>query len=116
MRTLLCFGDSNTWGYVPGSNGARWPREARWPTRLQALLGDDWEVVAEGLNGRTATYERADSEGRNGLPYLLPCLHSHQPVDCLVIFLGTNDVNSWWTTASHVASRGWCALRATRKQ
>jgi lysophospholipase L1-like esterase len=93
VKTLLCFGDSNTWGYVPGSNGERLPREQRWPTRLQTALGDDWEVVAEGLSGRTATVERPDSEGRNGLPYLLPCLHSHAPVDLVVIFLGTNDVN-----------------------
>jgi lysophospholipase L1-like esterase len=93
VKTLVCFGDSNTWGYVPGSNGKRLPREARWPVRLQALLGEAWEVVAEGLNGRTATVERPDSEGRNGLPYLLPCLLSHAPVELVVIFLGTNDVN-----------------------
>jgi len=93
MKTVVCFGDSNTWGYVAGSDGERYPREVRWPNRLQELLGDDWEVIAEGLNGRTATFERPDSEGRNGLPYLLPCLHSHAPVDAVVIFLGTNDVN-----------------------
>src|SRR5437764_8235049 len=93
MRTVVCFGDSNTWGYMPGSNGERFPREVRWPNRLQALLGDEWEVIAEGLSGRTATFERPDSEGRNGLPYLLPCLLSHGPVDAVVIFLGTNDVN-----------------------
>jgi lysophospholipase L1-like esterase len=93
MKTLVCFGDSNTWGYVPGSEGERFPRHVRWPTQLQHLLGDEWEVIAEGLNGRTAAIERPDSEGRNGLPYLLPCLHSHAPVDLVVIFLGTNDVN-----------------------
>ena len=93
MKTLVCFGDSNTWGYVPGSGGARFPRETRWPVRLAAALGEEWEVIAEGLNGRTATVERPDSEGRNGLPYLLPCLLSHAPVDLVVIFLGTNDVN-----------------------
>jgi lysophospholipase L1-like esterase len=92
MRTLVCFGDSNTWGYVPGSNGLRWPREARWPVRLQRALGTEWEVIAEGLSGRTATMDSPISEGRNGLPYLVPCLHSHAPVDVLVIFLGTNDV------------------------
>jgi lysophospholipase L1-like esterase len=93
MRTLVCFGDSNTWGYVPGSDGERFPREVRWPNRLQAILGEEWEVIAEGLSGRTATVERPDSEGRNGLPYLLPCLLSHAPVDVVAIFLGTNDVN-----------------------
>ena len=92
MRTLLCFGDSNTWGYIPGSNGRRFPREARWPVRLQAALGEAWEVVAEGLSGRTATMDSPVAEGRNGLPYLVPCLLSHAPVDLLVIFLGTNDV------------------------
>ena len=93
MKTIVCFGDSNTWGYIPGSNGERFPRELRWPERLQAALGDGYEVISEGLSGRTATVERPDSEGRNGLPYLLPCLHSHAPVDLVVIFLGTNDVN-----------------------
>jgi lysophospholipase L1-like esterase len=93
LKTLVCFGDSNTWGYVPGSNGARFPREQRWPVILQRLLGDDWEVISEGLGGRTATIDRPDSEGRNGLPYLLPCLLSHAPVDVVVVFLGTNDVN-----------------------
>ena len=92
-RTIVCFGDSNTWGYVPGSNGERLPRESRWPVRLAAALGEGFEVIAEGLNGRTATFERPDAEGRNGLPYLLPCLLSHAPVDLVVIFLGTNDVN-----------------------
>ena len=93
MRTVVLFGDSNTWGYVPNSGGERFPFEQRWPTVLQRELGDGWLVIPEGLNGRTATVERPDSEGRNGLPYLLPCLHSHAPVDAVVIFLGTNDVN-----------------------
>jgi lysophospholipase L1-like esterase len=93
MRTIVCFGDSNTWGCVPGGDGERYPREVRWPGRLARALGDGFDVIAEGLNGRTATVERPDSEGRNGLPYLLPCLQSHAPVDLVVVFLGTNDVN-----------------------
>jgi lysophospholipase L1-like esterase len=92
MRTLLCFGDSNTWGYVPGSNGSRYPRHVRWPVRLQAALGDEWEVIVEGLSGRTATMDSPVAEGRNGLPYLVPCLLSHAPLDLLIVFLGTNDV------------------------
>jgi lysophospholipase L1-like esterase len=91
MTTIVCFGDSNTWGYVPGSDGERFPPDVRWPARLATALGDDAEVVAEGLNGRTATIESPVEEGRNGLPYLVPCLRSHAPVDLLVIYLGTND-------------------------
>jgi lysophospholipase L1-like esterase len=93
VRTLVCFGDSNTWGYVPESDGARYPREVRWPGRLQAALGEEWDVIAEGLNGRTAAVESPVEAGRNGEPYLLPCLRSHKPVDALVLYLGTNDVN-----------------------
>jgi lysophospholipase L1-like esterase len=105
-RTIVCFGDSNTWGYVPGSEVERYPHEVRWPGRLAAALGDGFEVIPEGLNGRTATIERPDSEGRNGLPYLLPCLHTHAPVDLVVIFLGTNDVN--FIDDERVA---WCVAR-----
>lgn len=93
MRTVVCFGDSNTWGYVPASNAERYPRGIRWPGRLQAALGDEWEVVAEGLNGRTAAVEHPAEEGRNGVTYLLPCLRSHKPLDAVVIYLGTNDVS-----------------------
>jgi lysophospholipase L1-like esterase len=93
MPTVLCYGDSNTWGYVPGSFGERYPRDVRWPGRLAAALGGEWEVIAEGLNGRTATLDSPVAEGRNGLAYLAPCLYSHAPLDVVVIFLGTNDVS-----------------------
>jgi lysophospholipase L1-like esterase len=93
VKTLVCFGDSNTWGYVPGSDGERFPRGVRWPVRLAAALGPDWQVIAEGLNGRTAAVDNPVEDGRNGLPYFLPCLRSHKPVDLVVIYLGTNDVD-----------------------
>ncbi len=93
MRTIVCFGDSNTWGYLPGSDAERLPRELRWPVRLQRALGERFEVIAEGLNGRTAAVESPVEDGRNGASYLLPCLRSHKPVDLVVIYLGTNDVS-----------------------
>jgi lysophospholipase L1-like esterase len=65
--------------------------DVRWPARLATALADEADVIAEGLNGRTATIESPVAEGRNGLPYLVRCLRSHAPVDLLVIYLGTND-------------------------
>jgi lysophospholipase L1-like esterase len=93
MRTVVCFGDSNTWGYVPGSDGERYPRDVRWPGRLATALAGEWEVIAEGLSGRTAAVESPIEDGRNGVAYLLPCLRSHKPLDAVVIYLGTNDVD-----------------------
>lgn len=92
VRTLVCFGDSNTWGFDPAHPGERFDRDIRWPGRLAEALAGEWEVVSEGLNGRTAALDSPTSEGRNGLTYLVPCLHSHAPVDLVIIFLGTNDV------------------------
>jgi lysophospholipase L1-like esterase len=93
LKTILCFGDSNTWGHVPGSEDDRYPWEVRWPGVLQAELGDGWRVLEEGLNGRTTLLDDPLSPYRNGRDYLLPCLESHTPLDLVVVFLGTNDLH-----------------------
>jgi lysophospholipase L1-like esterase len=104
MQTVVCFGDSNTWGYDPARPGERFDRSIRWPALLAAELADEWEVISEGLNGRTATLDSPVAEGRNGLTYLLPCLHSHAPVDLVIIFLGTNDVSDrYWLPPATIA-------------
>jgi lysophospholipase L1-like esterase len=92
MPTLLCYGDSNTWGFDPVSGG-RFSREQRWPGVLRRLL-PECEVVEEGLPGRTTLLDDPFEEGRNGLAYLVPCLASHAPVDLVVLMLGTNDVKT----------------------
>jgi lysophospholipase L1-like esterase len=112
VKTIVCFGDSNTWGYVAGTDGGRFPRDVRWPARLATALGDEADVIAEGLNGRTATIESPVAEGRNGLPYLVPCLYSHAPVDLLVIYLGTND--AYWLEPIVVAGSIGRLVKVTR--
>jgi lysophospholipase L1-like esterase len=114
MRTILCFGDSNTWGADPASD-ERFPRDVRWPVRLARALGDEWEVIAEGLNGRTATLDSPVADGRNGLTYLLPCLHSHMPLDLVVIYLGTNDASDRYSLpAQDVAAAVGRLVRVVR--
>ena len=92
MKTILCYGDSNTYGFDP-RNYLRYPKENRWTTILQDLLGQEYEVIAEGLNGRTTAYDRPDGYWKNGLSSLTAILGSHKPIDYLIFMLGTNDCN-----------------------
>ncbi|MBO0840840.1 MAG: hypothetical protein J2O49_08480 [Sciscionella sp.] len=94
--TVLCFGDSNTFGATAdGSAGGRWPADVRWTGRLSELLGQRCRVIEEGLGGRTTDLDYpfgVSRPGRNGRAYLLPCLDSHWPIDVVVLMLGTNDL------------------------
>ena len=91
MKTILCYGDSNTYGYDPNS-GFRYPADVRWPGRLATLLGPNFHVVEEGCNGRTTVFDDPLEGWKNGLGYLKPCLNSHKPVDIVVMMLGSNDL------------------------
>jgi lysophospholipase L1-like esterase len=93
-RTVLCFGDSNTYGSVPGEEGGRFGWEVRWPGVLARELGECWRVVEEGLPGRTTVFDDPIVPHRRGADYLPPCLASHAPLDAVVIFLGTNDLKA----------------------
>ena len=91
-KTVLCYGDSLTWGYDAETLG-RHAFEDRWPSVLQRALGPGVNVIAEGLNGRTSAYDDhlADCD-RNGARILPTLLHSHGPLDLVIIMLGSNDM------------------------
>jgi len=103
-RTLLCFGDSNTWGYVPGAM-SRYPRSVRWPGVAAAALGDGWHVVEAGLNGRTTVFE--DPLGDLlGARHIGPTLASAAPVDVVVIALGVNDLKTRLSASAYEIAEG----------
>jgi lysophospholipase L1-like esterase len=104
MKTVLCYGDSNTWGYNPLSQD-RYPLEARWVSELARELGPDYLVIPEGLNGRTTVWpDPVEGEYKSGKTYLIPCLESHSPVDLVVLMLGTNDLkHRFGLSASDIA-------------
>jgi lysophospholipase L1-like esterase len=105
MKTILCYGDSNTWGYDAETQG-RFPQESRWPNVLAHELGDGYTIIPEGLNGRTTVWpDPVEGEHKNGKSYLIPCLESHHPIDLVLLMLGTNDLKhryslSAWDIAS----------------
>jgi len=103
-RTIVCFGDSNTHG-ASSTDQERYPRDARWPGVMRAALGPGFEVVEEGLSGRTTVFDSPLTPQRSGAEYLLPCLWSHQPVDLVIIMLGTNDLKrTYGLAAPEIAS------------
>ena len=91
MKTVLCFGDSNTWGYSP-VDGTRYPLDIRWTGVLQKSLGVDYRIIEEGLNGRTTFINEDERPLRSGSDVLQIILESHRPLDFVIIMLGTNDL------------------------
>lgn len=89
-KVVLCFGDSNTWGYMPAC-GDRYPYPVRWTTVLGDLLGPGYRTENEGVSGRTTAFDRVGFPWKNGAAYLAPCISTHRPVDTLIVMLGTND-------------------------
>jgi lysophospholipase L1-like esterase len=92
MKSILCFGDSLTWGFVP-NQFSRHSFDVRWPNAMAARLGTGYHVIEEGLNGRTTAYDdETVFEERNGAKALPMLLATHQPLDLLIIMLGANDL------------------------
>ena len=105
MKTVLCFGDSNTWGYSP-LDGSRHPHDVRWTGVLQNSLGDGFRVIEEGLNGRTNMTNEEERPIRSGLNVLPILLESHRPLDLVVIMLGTNDLKHDFNLSAEAIADG----------
>ncbi len=103
--TVLCYGDSNTYGYNP-ANGMRYPEDVRWTGRLQKLLGEEYRVIEEGCNGRTTVFDDPIEGWKNGLGYLRPCLNTHKPVDFVILMLGSNDLKEVFHAAPEEIADG----------
>lgn len=95
-KHIVCFGDSNTHGYCADPSDCadgtdRFNEEERWTCLLQKAIGDEYLVIEEGLSGRTTVFPDPLHECMSGLDAIYSCLMSHEPVDLLIIMLGTND-------------------------
>ena len=105
MSVIVAFGDSNTWGYDPAT-WSRFARAQRWPSVLQRELGPDFEVIAEGLNGRTTVHDDPIEPYRCGADALPPCLMSHAPVDLVILALGCNDLKKRFSVSAFDIAEG----------
>jgi lysophospholipase L1-like esterase len=105
MKTILCYGDSNTWGYNPATQD-RYSRDERWPGILRNEIGAGYLVIEEGLNGRTTVWDDPIEGYKNGKEYLIPCLETHRPIDLVIIMLGTNDLKKRFSLSAFDIANG----------
>jgi lysophospholipase L1-like esterase len=108
MKNILCFGDSNTWGFIPESitesHPRRHPHDVRWTGVLARELGGGFRIIEEGQNGRTTVHDDPFALVRNAKAVLPAILESHKPLDLVVLMLGTNDLkNVFGVSPSEIA-------------
>lgn len=114
MKTILCYGDSNLRGFIPGSYDVqtglskRYPKQKRWTGVLQNALGIEWTVVEEGLNGRTTSLDEITPgrSFRNGLTSLPLFLETHFPIELVILMLGTNDCKTQFQKSAKEIAEG----------
>ena len=104
MHTILCYGDSNTFGTNPG--GGRWGIDQRWTGLLGSMLGGSYRIIEEGLGGRTTVFDDPLEPKKNGLEYLPVSLQSHRPLDLVILSLVTNDCKSLNGANERIIAKG----------
>ena len=106
MKQLLCYGDSNTWGLIPGTKN-RYSWGVRWTSILQEnLQKKDVRVLEEGLCGRTTVFADCYRNDRRGLATLPFILESQYPVDAAILMLGTNDCKDYFHNSAYGIAKG----------
>ena len=98
MLNILCYGDSNTYGFIPGS-GERYEKDVRWSGRLACLLGDNYSIIEEGCNARTAYFESIDGYKQSGCLYFSECLSKYPSLSWVILAIGINDAQIFYNSS-----------------
>ena len=105
MINIICFGDSNTFGFNP-KDGSRYDSDTRWASLLGKILGKDFNVTEEGCNDRTGFFLNQKGPFQSGGNYLPKCLEKHKNFDIFILALGTNDLQKFYTLDETIAKNG----------
>lgn len=105
IKNILCFGDSNTYGLIPGNIG-RYDRNTRWTGLLQKKLGEDHFIIEAGCSGRTTMHDDVSRLYKNGSKSLLQIIQDNSPIDMIVLMLGTNDLKKVYEPTPEKLGRG----------
>jgi len=114
-KRILCYGDSNTHGIIPLTE-ERYPENMRWTGLLQSKLGLGYEIVEEGMSARTLDINDGEADSRNGKKYIIPCLKSQNPLELVVVMLGTCNLKERYDQTPEQVSREADTLTVTIKR
>lgn len=113
IKSILCYGDSLTWGSIPVAERAptfRYPFNKRWTGVMASHLGDGVHIIEEGLGGRTTSLDDPNDSRLNGSDYLPSALASHLPLDLVIVMLGTNDTKAIFDRSTYEIANGMAKL------
>ena len=105
MKKILCYGDSNTFGFNP-KNGGRYDKTTRWSGILSDLLKEKYEVIEEGMNNRTGFFKNPEGLKQSGGEYLSIYLQNHKDIDICILNLGTNDAQIFYPIDNETTQKG----------
>jgi lysophospholipase L1-like esterase len=115
MHSILCYGDSNTWGCPPYASITqapdRIPHARRWPNVMGHALPNQAWIVEEGLSGRTTVFDDPiEGKHKNGERGIISAIETHAPLDLVIMMLGTNDFKEQFRATSFTSARGMLTL------
>jgi lysophospholipase L1-like esterase len=117
MKQIFVYGDSLSWGVIPGTR-RRLPFEQRWPGVLETQLnaaGQGVRIIEDCLNGRRTVLDDLNRPGRNGLTGIGQRMEVNAPLSVVILMLGVNDFQSFYTFTAWHSSQGIAAIvRAMR--
>lgn len=106
MKNILCFGDSNTWGYNPDTKD-RYPWGIRWTSKLQEKFDESRvRIIEEGLCGRTTVFDDISRPNRKGVNTLKEIFDKTVDIDSVILMLGTNDCKTYYGNSEEEIANG----------
>jgi lysophospholipase L1-like esterase len=105
MKKILCYGDSNTYGFIPETCG-RYEKEERWTGIISKELAPEYEILEQGLNNRTGFFKSPESIKHSGGEYLSIYLQNHKDIDICILALGTNDAQFFYNLNEEITKNG----------
>lgn len=105
MKKILCYGDSNTFGYNP-VDASRFDEKSRWTAILQRLLGNEYEIIEEGACDRTGFVDNDKGFLFSSQKHFPKMFAKKDNIDILILAIGTNDLQFKYNLTLEQAEKG----------